>query len=70
MEKWIERQEAGIERVIAKYTWDRTADGYLRVFEEVQKAAPRLRESVIPPWYKYSNPENEIPLETLSNLYF
>ncbi len=70
VEKWAELQDAGIERVISKYTWDRTAEGYLRVLEEVQESESLSRESVIPAWFTDPSPENEIPLETLSNLYF
>ena len=69
VEKWTELQAAGIERVISKYTWERTAEGYLGVLEKVQDAAPRLRESVIPAWFTNPNAENEIPLETLSKFY-
>ncbi len=70
IETWKELQAAGIERVISKYTWERTAEGYLRVLEKIQVAAPRPRESQIPPWFTHPSPENDIPLETLSNIYF
>jgi len=68
--EWRTLQKAGLERVVTKYTWERTAEGYLRVLEELREAAPRLGESEIPPWFTNSIPENEIPLKTLSDLYF
>ncbi len=69
-EQWKTLQDVGIERVTSKYTWERTAEGYLRVLEDLREAAPRMGESKIPSWFTNPTPENEIPLETLANLYF
>ena len=67
-DKWQTFQKAGIERVISKYTWERTAEGYLRVLGELQETGARTSESEIPAWFTNPTPENCIPLTILSNL--
>ena len=69
-DKWQTLRKAGIERVISKYTWERTAEGYLGVLEKLREAVPRGGESEIPPWFTNPSPKNEIPLKTLAELYF
>ena len=67
---WQKLRHAGIERVISKYTWERTAEGYLGVVESFSEAAPPAREIAIPAWFRDPRPGNDIPLEKLSQRYF
>jgi sucrose-phosphate synthase len=59
--------------VLDRYTWERTAESYLRVLEEIV-AAPEARrpdESLpIHPYFRDAEPENDITLDGLSELYF
>lgn len=71
---WERFHQAGLERVISRYTWDRTAEGYLAVIEEAL-AAPGQEETertgvLIPPYFSLPTQENRISLEELSRLYF
>jgi sucrose-phosphate synthase len=72
-EAWQQYHEAGLERVITRYTWERTAEGYLDVISEVlsgqQPAIPEKRLP-IPDYFSQPTPENKINLDELANLYF
>lgn len=69
---WEEFARRGRERVLARYTWERTAEGYLDVARRV--LAGNLRPSEpplpIPPYFRDPQPENDIPLEELRGWYF
>ena len=67
---WRTLRDAGIERVVSKYTWERTAESYLDVIERFSEAAPPAAEIEIPAWFLDPKPEHDIPLETLSKRYF
>jgi sucrose-phosphate synthase len=67
---WQKLRDAGIQRVISKYTWERTAEGYLDVIESFPEAAPPASEIEVPAWFRDPRPDNDIPLEKLSQLYF
>lgn len=69
-DKWKKLSEVGIERVNSKYTWDRTAEGYLRVMTELVEREPSQGELEIPPWFTKPSKKNAIPLERLSEIYF
>jgi sucrose-phosphate synthase len=56
--------------VISNYTWESTAVGYLDVIESFPEAAPPTSEIEVPAWFRDPRPENDIPLETLSERYF
>lgn len=65
---WGAFQQAGIERVISRYTWDRTAQGYLEVLREVIAGDDRQPEIAIPGYF--TDPDSdEIPLARLGSLY-
>ncbi|MEA3350134.1 MAG: glycosyltransferase [Chloroflexota bacterium] len=49
VEQWEMLRDAGIERVVSKYTWDRTAEGYLGVIIKLQTAAPSSSIIIHPP---------------------
>jgi sucrose-phosphate synthase len=69
-EEWDKFHQAGISRVRAKYTWERAAEGYLGVIDDLREAAPPTNPIEIPPWFSHPTAKNEIPLQTLSDLYF
>jgi sucrose-phosphate synthase len=72
-EAWQKYHQAGLERVITRYTWERTAEGYLAVIEEMltaQKMAPDHTKLLIPLYFTQPVPENEISLDELTGLYF
>ncbi|MBC7227831.1 MAG: glycosyltransferase [Thermoflexales bacterium] len=70
---WEEFARRGRERVLARYTWERTAEGYLRVAQQVLEGeffGPSEPLLPIPPYFRDPRPENDIPLEDLRRWYF
>jgi sucrose-phosphate synthase len=53
--EWSRFRDAGRARVLARYTWERTAAGYLKVLEKVR--AERL---AIPAYFWEPTPENDL----------
>ncbi|MFQ5578081.1 MAG: glycosyltransferase, partial [Anaerolineae bacterium] len=66
-ERWAHYREAGIERVMRRYTWARTVEGYLSALANIHPPAAPLP---IPAWLTHPAPENEIPPAELHRLYF
>ncbi len=74
---WARYAEAGYQRVLARYSWDRTAEGYLRAIEarlpklESDKL-PTLNRHIlpIPPFFEEPTEANAITPDTLAELYF
>jgi sucrose-phosphate synthase len=69
-ETWKRFSDAGIAYVCAKFTWNRAADQYLSVIEELLGQETPCGPVEIPPWFSNPTPENEIPPKTLAKLYF
>lgn len=65
---WKVFQGAGIERVQARYTWDRTAEGYLDVLRAIQSEAIGTSAIAIPEYFIHPDQAN-IPLAWLKELY-
>ncbi len=65
---WRYFQQAGIERVVTRYTWDRTAAGYLAVIERAL-ANPAAGSLPIPAYFTQPGPATEIPLAALADLF-
>ncbi len=63
----------GRQRVLDRYTWDRTAEGYLAAIEGIA-ADPDARRPekllTIHPYFRDADPENDITRDKLSDLYF
>ncbi|MEA3377604.1 MAG: glycosyltransferase [Chloroflexota bacterium] len=72
-ETWETFARRGRQRVLDRYTWERTADNYLRVIEDIV-AAPEARraEELLPvhPYFREAKPENDVALDELRHLYF
>jgi sucrose-phosphate synthase len=56
-ESWERFHQAGIRRVLSRYTWERTADGYLAVIEDVIAGPVYEGELVIPEYFTNPSPE-------------
>lgn len=70
-DEWERFHLAGIERVVSTYTWERTAEGYLKVFDQILAAAGQRRETLpIPPYFTDPATENDDLLFGLEELYF
>jgi sucrose-phosphate synthase len=67
---WKELQQAGLNRVISTYTWERTAERYLNVLQDILAEPAPPRNVELPPYFEDPHPENELPLEILMDLYF
>jgi sucrose-phosphate synthase len=72
-EMWEQFARRGRQRVLDRYTWERTAGNYLRVIEDIAAAPEARRAEKLLPIHRYfrdSKPENDITLEELRVLYF
>ncbi len=72
-EAWATFARRGRQRVLDRYTWERTAEGYLARIEELVSDPEARRPEVLLPLHDYfrdPRPENEISTETLADLYF
>ena len=69
---WQRYHEAGMERVITRYTWESTATAYLTAIKSTCQQKDEERSNLLPiPKYFYTpTQENDIPLAELSKLYF
>ncbi len=67
---WKKFQALGLKRVSEKYTWERTAIGYLKEIEQILSGNDARQNSIQPDQY-FINPEkNEIEKDWLEKLYF
>jgi sucrose-phosphate synthase len=62
--EWDAFHEAGRQRVLERYTWDRTAEGYEAVVQSLLPPQPAKRLP-IPAYFLEPSPVNDLPLETL-----
>jgi sucrose-phosphate synthase len=69
-ESWTRFQGAGMQRVLSRYTWERTAEGYLGVLKDLVGEPARPGKLAIPEYFGHPTPENDIPLADLGALYF
>ncbi len=68
--EWLHFHQTGRERVLTRYTWERTAEGYLAVIEEMLDGPPHRGTLPIPDYFTHPGPETDIPLAALEGLYF
>ena len=69
-ESWRHFHEAGMQRVLSRYTWERTAEGYLGVIQGLTRQPTRTDELAIPEYFRHPTPDTDIPLADLGALYF
>ena len=70
-ESWERYQTAGIQRVYKKYNWKCTAQGYLKVIEEILKMDLDMRNLLpIPEFFTNPGPETAITVKQLGDVYF
>jgi sucrose-phosphate synthase len=67
---WEQFHRLGMQRVLDRYTWDRTAEGYLEVIQGLVSGPAPEGELAIPPYFTDPRPETEIPPSALARLYF
>jgi sucrose-phosphate synthase len=67
---WKRLQEAGMQRVLSRYTWERTAEGYLGVIESMLQGPAGNGGLTIPEYFTDPTPDTDIPLSDLAALYF
>jgi sucrose-phosphate synthase len=73
-EKWQHYAEAGYQRVLSRYIWERTAAGYLHQLEKAaqdrtDQESGKVTILPIHPYFKNPTPENDMTLEDLKSLY-
>jgi sucrose-phosphate synthase len=69
-EAWKRLHEAGMQRVLSRYTWDRTAEGYLSTIEDLLRGPAHTGELPVTEYFENPTPDTDIPLSELAALYF
>jgi sucrose-phosphate synthase len=69
-ETWEHFQKAGMQRVLSRYTWERTAQGYLGLIGDMLEGPAHAGELPIPGYFTNPKPDTDIPLSELEALYF
>ena len=69
-EAWHYYHRAGIDRVMSRYTWGRTAEGYLAALNQALAEPSRAGNLPIPAYFNEPVPENRIDISDLTRLYF
>jgi sucrose-phosphate synthase len=67
-EVWWAYQNAGVKRVLDRYTWDRTAEGYFEVLKEIERSPDHEAKEPIPGYF--IEPSQPLLLDALRRLYF
>ncbi|MEA3339588.1 MAG: glycosyltransferase, partial [Chloroflexota bacterium] len=67
---WRRYREAGIRRVVSRYTWERTTEGYLAAIETMSGQEHRAGELPIPAYFTHPREKTDISLADLGALYF
>jgi sucrose-phosphate synthase len=67
---WQAFRQAGIERVLSRYTWDRTAQGYAAVLESLLQSPVYPGQEPVPDYFTAPGPMNAPPVTELERLYF
>jgi len=68
---WQRYREAGLDRVLSRYTWRQTAKSYAKTAKNIIDAPGEAEKNLpIPDYYTDPSPETDIGLESLMKLYF
>ncbi|OUL20227.1 glycosyltransferase [Nostoc sp. 106C] len=71
--EWEYFADAGQQRVLNTYTWETTAQNYLTLIEQILSSPEAHRATnILPihPYFRNPQPQTDISLEELKNLYF
>lgn len=68
-ETWRSFQRLGRQRVLTRYTWEATAQGYQAAFETALSSGRREPTNPIPPYFTDPMPSNDLPLEPLRRIW-
>lgn len=68
-ELWNEFSEAGYQRVLSRYIWKRTAEGYLKILLYAKENNVGGKYLPIHPYFKDPSPENDISIAELTAIY-
>jgi len=68
-ELWKEFSEAGYQRVLSRYIWKRTAEGYLKILPYAKENNVGRKYLPIHPYFKDPSPENDISIAELTATY-
>jgi sucrose-phosphate synthase len=71
-ESWQRYADAGHARILARYTWERTAAGYGAILEELiaaKSARKPARRLPIPPYFIDPAPANDFSMQELAAMY-
>jgi sucrose-phosphate synthase len=69
-ESWKHFREAGMQRVLSRYTWERTAEGYWDVMEDMLQGPAHTGKLALPEYFTNPESDTDIPLPDLAALYF
>jgi len=68
-ELWLQFAEAGYQRVLSRYIWKRTAEGYLKILQFAKENNVSGKHLPIHPYFKDPLPENDISIAELTATY-
>ncbi len=68
-ELWQQLAEAGYQRVLSRYIWKRTAEGYLKILQFAKENNVSGKHLPIHPYFKDPIPENDISIAELTATY-
>jgi len=68
-ELWQQFAEAGYQRVLSRYIWKRTAEGYLKILQFAKENNVSGKHLPIHPYFKVPIPENDISIAELTATY-
>ena len=72
-EEWAKFARRGRQRVLDRYTWERTAEAYLKTAAEIADRPEARRPQGLLPIHRYfqdPSPANDVSIEELAELYF
>jgi sucrose-phosphate synthase len=67
--EWDELARKGRQRVYDRYTWDRTAEGYLEAIERARHDGPDRPRLAVPAWFEHPETGDPIGADELAEIY-
>ncbi|MFP3854950.1 MAG: glycosyltransferase [Anaerolineales bacterium] len=68
-ETWQEFHERGRQRVLDRYTWEQTAEGYLSVLEKIRSEPARETSVPIPDYFTEPSAEDDLTRDRLEKIW-